>query len=123
MTTGLGNGFSPLSAVQRKLRLDRLAISGSSTPGSGSTTPNVPGAVAASNNTAATIEAGRYISRRVFVGAKQTTNGSSQAEVQVDLTTHLKVDTVLGTGGGTLQGATPQNDPGSSVGLSFQLEY
>jgi translocation and assembly module TamB len=57
------------------------------------------------------------------VGAKQSTTGSSQAQVQVDLTQHLKVETVLGTGGGTLQGATPQNDPGSSIGLSYQLEY
>jgi translocation and assembly module TamB len=118
MTAGIGNGFSPLSAVQRKLRLDRLAISGSSN----STTPT-PGSTAPSNNTAASIEAGRYVSRRVYVGAKQSTTGSSQAQVQIDLTQHLKVETVLGTGGGTLQGATPQNDPGSSVGLSYQLEY
>jgi translocation and assembly module TamB len=118
MTAGIGNGFSPLSVVQRKLRLDRLAISGSTN----STTPT-PGSTATSNNTAASIEAGRYVTRRVYVGAKQSTTGSSQAQVQVDLTQHLKVETVLGTGGGTLQGATPQNDPGSSIGLSYQLEY
>ena len=29
----------------------------------------------------------------------------------------------LGTGGGTLQGATPQNDPGSSVGITYGFEY
>jgi translocation and assembly module TamB len=57
------------------------------------------------------------------VGAKQSTTGTSQAEVQIDLTQHLKVQSVLGTGGGTLQGATPQNDPGSSAGLTYQLEY
>jgi translocation and assembly module TamB len=40
----------------------------------------------------------------------------------VDLTKHLKLLSALGTGGST-QGATPQNDPGSSVGLSYQFEY
>ena len=31
--------------------------------------------------------------------------------------------TTVGTGGGTVQGETPQNDPGSSIGLSYQFEY
>ena len=43
--------------------------------------------------------------------------------VQVDLTKNLKIQTTLATGGGTVQGETPQNDPGSSVGLSYQFEY
>jgi translocation and assembly module TamB len=61
----------------------------------------------------------------VYVGAKQSTSGAggTQAQVQVDLTRHLKLQTTLGTGGGTAQGATPDNDPGSSVGLSYQFEY
>jgi translocation and assembly module TamB len=42
--------------------------------------------------------------------------------VQVDLTKSLKLQTTLGTGG-TVQGATPQNDPGSSVGITYQFEY
>jgi translocation and assembly module TamB len=119
MTTGAG-GFSPLTTVQRRLGLDRLAISGTSS-GNASPTTTAAGAGQAAN--AASIEAGRYVSRRVFVGAKQSTTGTSQAEVQIDLTQHLKVQSVVGTGGGTLQGATPQNDPGSSVGLTYQLEY
>jgi translocation and assembly module TamB len=119
MTTGAG-GFSPLTTVQRKLGLDRLSISGT-TSGNASPTNTAVGTGQAAN--AASIEAGRYVSRRVFVGAKQSTTGTSQAEVQIDLTQHLKVQSVLGTGGGTLQGATPQNDPGSSAGLTYQLEY
>ncbi|MGA2563654.1 MAG: translocation/assembly module TamB domain-containing protein [Steroidobacteraceae bacterium] len=115
-----GGGFSPLTAVQRKLGLDRLAISGTTSSGASPTT-SAAGTGQAAN--AATIEAGRYVSRRVFVGAKQSTTGTTQAEVQVDLTQHLKIQSVLGTGGGTLQGATPQNDPGSSVGLTYQLEF
>jgi len=63
------------------------------------------------------------VSSRVYVGAKQSTAGTTQAEVQVDLTQRLKFQATLATGGGTLQGATPQNDPGSSAGIAYQLEY
>ena len=42
--------------------------------------------------------------------------------MQVDLTKNLKLQATLGTGG-TAQGATPENDPGSSIGLSNQFEY
>lgn len=118
--TGIGGGgFNPINAVQRRLRLDRLAISGNTNgaaPASSTTT-------AQGTNTGATIEAGRYVSSRVYVGAKQFTTGTTQAQVQIDLTKSLKLQTTLGTGGGTVQGVTPQNDPGSSVGLSYQFEY
>jgi translocation and assembly module TamB len=111
-----GGHFNPLNAVQRKLGLDRLAIGGgSSTSGAASGTPG-------ETSNAATIEAGRYVTRRVYIGGKQSTNGTTQAQVQVDLTKSLKLQTTLGTGG-TVQGATPQNDPGSSVGLTYQFEY
>jgi len=117
-TMGVGGGtFNPINAVQRKLGLDRLAIGGgSSNSGSASGT-------AGETSNAATIEAGRYVTRRVYIGAKQSTSGSTQAQVQVDLTKSLKLQTTLGTGGGTVQGATPQNDPGSSVGITYQFEY
>jgi len=113
-----GNGLHPLTAVQRRLRLDRLAISGST-----SGTPTAGGPSAQGTSTGATIEAGRYISSRVYVGAKQFTTGTTQAQVQIDLTKSLKIQTAVGTGGGTVQGETPQNDPGSSIGLSYQFEY
>ena len=71
----------------------------------------------------ASIEAGRYVTRRIYIGGKQSTTGSTQAQVQIDLTQSLKLQTTLGTGGGTVQGATPQNDPGSSVGITYQFEY
>jgi translocation and assembly module TamB len=112
---GVGGGFNPLNAVQRKLGLDRLAISGGSNAAAAT-------GVAGETSNAATIEAGRYVTRRVYIGAKQSTNGAAQAQVQVDLTKSLKLNTALGTGG-TVQGATPQNDPGSSLGLSYQFEY
>jgi translocation and assembly module TamB len=41
----------------------------------------------------------------------------------VDLTRHLKLQTRLGNGTASVQGTTPENDPGSSVGLVYQFEY
>jgi translocation and assembly module TamB len=111
-----GSALNPLDAVQRRLRLDRLSISGGGTGASAT-----PGAAAASS--AASIEAGRYVNSRIYVGGRQTTDGTTQAQVQIDLTKQLKVQTTLGTGGGTVQGATQQNDPGNSVGLTYQIEY
>ena len=103
-----GGGGDPLAAVRKGLGLDRLSVGG----GSGS------------NSSGATVEAGRYVARGVFVGAKQATSGGgTAAEVQVDLTKRLKATAQLATGGGSVQGATPENDPGSTVGLSYQFEY
>ena len=99
-----GGGFNPLMAVQKKLGLDRLSVGTAAGGG-------------------ASVEAGRYVSSRVYVGAKQSMSGNTQAQVQVDLTKHLKLQATLGTGGGSVQGATPENDPGSSIGLSYQFEY
>ena len=102
--TGVG-GDNPLVAVQKSLGLDRLATG--STPAGGTT-----------------VEAGRYVSERVYVGAKQNTQGGTQAQVQYDLTKNLKLQATVGTGGTVpVQGTTPDNDPGSSVGLSYQFEY
>jgi translocation and assembly module TamB len=39
------------------------------------------------------------------------------------LTRKLKLQATLGNGGGSVQGATPQIDPGSSVGIAYQFEY
>ena len=98
-----GGGFNPLMAVQKTLGLDRLSVGTAAGGG-------------------ATVQAGRYVSSRVYVGAKQTLSGSTQAQVQVDLTKHLKLQATIGSGG-SVQGATPENDPGSSIGLSYQFEY
>ena len=102
--TGSGSGFNPLLAAQRSLGLDRLAVGSTSTGGT-------------------SVEAGRYVFSNIYVGAKQSTSGSTQAKVQVDLTKQLKVQATLGTGGATAQGITPDNDPGSSIGLLYQFEY
>jgi translocation and assembly module TamB len=108
-----GNGdLNPLVKIQKSLGLDRLTIAAAST----STAPGT-------GNSGASIEAGRYISKRVYVAAKQSTAGTSQLEADLDLTKHLKLQTRLGNGTASVQGTTPENDPGSSVGLIYQFEY
>jgi translocation and assembly module TamB len=109
--SGSGTGLNPLVRIQKSLGLDRLAVGGG-TATTGNTT-----------NSGATLEAGRYVSKRVYVGAKQSTTGASQIQVQVDLTKHLKLQSQLGNGTAPVQGTTPENDPGSSVGISYQFEY
>jgi translocation and assembly module TamB len=111
--SGVGgdSGLNPLVKLQKSLGLDRLSV--------GAAANTAPG----TENTGAAIEAGRYISKRVYVEAKQSTTGSSQLIAVVDLTKHLKLQTRLGNGTATVVGTTPENDPGSSVGLQYQFEY
>jgi translocation and assembly module TamB len=116
--SGVGGdgGLNPLVKLQRSLGLDRLTVgAGTSNTGSGAGT--------GTQNTGASIAAGRYISKRVYVEAKQTTTGTSQLEADIDLTKHLKLQTRLGNGTASVQGTTPENDPGSSIGLLYQFEY
>ena len=91
--------MNPIAAkAQKRLGLDRLSVSGGR--GDGDTGPSV--------------EAGRYVSERVNVGVRQSTSGTTQARVQIDLTRRLKIETTVGSGGGTLQGTTPENSPETS---------
>jgi translocation and assembly module TamB len=101
-----GSAGDPLAAVRKGLGLDRLSVGG----GTG-------------NSNGATVEAGRYVARGVFVGAKQNTSGGTAAEVQINLTKRLKLTSQLATGGGSVQGATSDNDPGSTIGLSYGFDY
>jgi len=112
--SGVGgdSGLNPLVKLQRSLGLDRLTV-GSATNTTATGT----------ENSGASIEAGRYISKRIYVEAKQSSQGTSQIGAVVDLTKHLKLQTRLGNGTASVQGTTPENDPGSSVGLSYQIDY
>jgi translocation and assembly module TamB len=107
-----GSGSNPLVKLQKSLGLDRLTV--------GNTTTSATGAP---ENSGAAIAAGRYVSKRVYIEGKQTTTGTSQVQVDVDLSKHLKLQTRLGNGTAAVQGTTPENDPGSSMGLSYQFEY
>ena len=112
---GGDGGLNPLVKMQKSLGLDRLTI------GSGTTTTNATGT--GTDSSGASIEAGRYISKHIYIEAKQTTAGTSQLGADVDLTKHLKLQTRLGNGTASIQGTTPENDPGSSIGLLYQIEY
>lgn len=105
--SGVGGGLDPLAMVRKGLGLDRLSVG-----------------AASGNTSGATVEAGKYIANGVYVGTKQGISGGTQGQVQIDLTKNLKLQTTLGTGGSApATGATPDNDPGSSIGLSYQFEY
>lgn len=105
LTSG-GGGGGPLAGVQRALGLDRLGIG------------NTDGTVGN-----ASLQAGKYVAPGVYVGASASAGGATHAQVQINLTKRLKLKTTVGTGGGTVTGATPQDNPGSSVGLTYQFEY
>jgi translocation and assembly module TamB len=113
--SGVGgeSSLNPLVKIQKSLGLDRLTV------GAGTTTTTPTG----TENSGASIEAGRYISKRIYIEAKQSTTGTSQLQADVDLTKHLKLQTKLGNGTASLQGTTPDNDPGSSIGLVYTFEY
>ncbi len=107
---GGSNSLNPLVKIQKSLGLDRLNI------GAGTTNPQT------GQESGASIEAGRYVSKRIYIEAKQSTAGTSQLEADVDLTKHLRLQTRLGNGT-AVQGTTPDNDPGTSVGLIYRFEY
>ena len=107
-----GNGsLNPLVKIQKSLGLDRLSVS--------SATTNAQ----TGQDSGASIEAGRYVSKRIYIEAKQNTTGTSQLQADVELTKHLKLQTRLGNGTASVQGTTPENDPGSSIGLIYRFEY
>lgn len=102
-----GGGPGLMGTVRGTLGLDRLSV------GSGG-----------ANSKGTSVEAGKYVMPGVYVGAKQSTSGAgTQAQVQIDLTKRLKLNTVVGTGGAVTGTTTPENDPGSSVGLKYQFQY
>jgi translocation and assembly module TamB len=107
---GGSNSLNPLVKIQKSLGLDRLSI------GAGTTNPQT------GQDSGASVEAGRYVSKRVYIEAKQSTAGTSQVEADVDLTKHLRLQTRLGNGT-AVQGTTPDNDPGTSIGLIYRFEY
>jgi translocation and assembly module TamB len=105
--TGVAPGAAdPLGSVRQALGLDRLSV--------GSTASGSPA-----------LQAGRYVARGVYVGVQQGVSGGSQAQVQIDLLKGLKLQGTVGTGGSPTgsETITPDNDPGSSVGLTYQFEY
>ena len=56
-------------------------------------------------------------------GSQADHAGHQSIGTDVDLSKHLKLQVRLGNGTASAQGTTPKNDPGSSLGLSYQFEY
>lgn len=103
---GLDTGFgNPLARVRKSLGLDRLAVSSATEGGE------------------AQVEAGKYLSRGIYVGAKQGLNGSTQGQVQVDLTKGLKLKATVSAAASATGTTTTTPDQTTSVGLSYQFEY
>lgn len=108
--------LNPLNWIKKVFGLNTLSVGGATPPAGGA-------AGGGTQATGASVTAGKYISNKVYVAATQSTTGTSQVEVDVDLSRHLKLQTRLGNGTATAQGTTPQNDPGSAIGLSYQFQY
>jgi translocation and assembly module TamB len=120
--SGGGKSWNPLTRIKNALGLNSLSVGGASP--SGGTAPAGGGAAGAgSQMPGASVTAGKYVSNKVYVAATQSTTGTSQVEVDVALSQHLKLQTRLGNGTATAQGTTPENDPGSSIGLAYQFQY
>lgn len=114
---GGGSKWNPLTWIKRAFGLNTLSVGGASSPPSGSA------AGGSTQTSGASVTAGKYVSKRVYLAATQTTNGSSQIQVDVDISEYLKLQTRLGNGTATAQGTTPENDPGSSIGIAWQMPY
>ncbi|HEY1891691.1 MAG TPA: translocation/assembly module TamB domain-containing protein [Steroidobacteraceae bacterium] len=113
-----GSKWNPLTWVKKAFGLNTLSV-GSATPQNQTGASNSP----QSSASGASVTAGKYVSKRVYVAATQSTTGYSQVQVNVDLNQYLKLVTRLGNGTATAQGVTPENDPGSSIGLAWQMAY
>lgn len=103
--TGVGGGLgNPLSGLRKGLGLDRLSVG--------------------SDSGGASVEAGKYIASGIYVGAKQDMAGGTRAQVQIDLTEHLKLQSTINTGNeGAVSSGPSMIDRGSNIGLSYQFEY
>lgn len=103
--SGAGGGFNPLGSVRSALGLDRLSV-GTNAQGQ------------------AQVEAGRYVARGVYVGARQSASGTgTQAVVQIDLAKGLKFESTAGSNStASAQGSASSADS-ASVGLTYQFEY
>jgi translocation and assembly module TamB len=117
---GQGSGLNPVAKVQKALGLDRLSVGGAS---SNSSNSGAQGGAQGSSASGASVEAGRYISSRVFLAVKESTTGESRIAADVDITKHVKLQAQLGNGTASAQGTTPENDPGTRLGVAYQFEY
>lgn len=102
--SGVTSGIDPLADLRQTLGLDRLSV-GTNPKGN----PE--------------LQAGRYLAPGVYLGAKQSATGSgTQAQVQINLTKRLKLDTTAGSSSMSATGADSSGQE-ASVGLTYQFQY
>jgi translocation and assembly module TamB len=101
--TGASSGIGdPLNSVRTELGLDRLSIG--------------------NNGGGSSLDAGRYVSPGVYVGARQSLSGSgTQSVVQIDITKNLKLEGTVGTGTASATGS--QSSQGTGVAVIYQKDY
>jgi translocation and assembly module TamB len=105
--SGIGSGFDALGTVRKGLGLDRLSVGGTS-----------------GESAQTTVEAGKYIARNIYVGAKQNLSGGTQLQVEYDITRKLKAQATLSAvTNATVTKGSAAADTGSSIGLGYQFEY
>lgn len=96
---GIGGGSGLLDKVRRTLGVDRLEFAGGE------------------NGKGGAVQAGRYVSDRVYVGVEQGvgTGGTTQsrAKVEVDITKNFKAEAGVGTGA----------NADTRLGLKFEWDY
>ena len=103
-----GGGPGVFGSVRNTLGLDRLNVSG------GSGTPPVPAWKPGAMSRAASMSAP---SRRPAAVAALSPRSRSTSPAG------SRRRPRCGTGGGSVQGSTPENDTGSTIGLSYRFEY
>ena len=108
VNTGGGVG-GMLGSVRQGLGLDELSIGN----GIGNPTGATPtaGSSASKNESAPTLQAGRYVAPGIYVGAAQGTTGTgTAAQVQIDIAKGLKLQTQVG-------------GDSNGVGVTYQFNY
>jgi translocation and assembly module TamB len=109
VNTGGGVG-GLLGSVRQGLGLDELSIgNGLGNPTGAQPTAN---AAANKNESAPTLQAGRYVAPGIYVGAAQGTGGtgSTAAQVQIDIAKGLKLETQVG-------------GDSNGLGVTYQFNY
>ena len=112
---GGGGGFNPLAKMQKTLGLDRLTVG--SGPSTGTTRANQTELRLQRRSGPLCVQSrlrrgeGKHHRRESTRGRR----GPHQAPEAADSTGQWPATTT--------QGTTPENDPGSSVGLAYQFEY
>ena len=103
LTGQTGGGFDPIETTRRALGLDILTVGVG-----GNTASGTAGDVASS----ATIQAGRYVSKKVYLGVKQGARpGSSAVQLNYALTPHLSAGTEVGA------------ESGGQLNLNWKWDY